>query len=77
MLIRYSLLLTVLLCGCAKTVYVPTDCPHSTLPPEPSYTVQDLRQNDSPDKVAKAYVASLYVCKMDNQNLRELLEVYK
>jgi hypothetical protein len=60
----------ILLTACTRTVYVPADCPRPQLPPEPRYATQSLRSGDTPDKVAKAYVASLYVCMMDNQNLR-------
>jgi hypothetical protein len=71
---RKIILLCICLTACAKTVYVPTQCPAPKLPPEPHYPVADLRPGDSPDKVAKAYVASLYACRADNKNLREICQ---
>jgi hypothetical protein len=71
---RLVLILSLLLTACAKTVYVPTQCPRPQLPSEPRYATQSLRPGDTPDKVAKAYVASLEACMMDNQTLRKLCE---
>lgn len=68
------ILTALLVTACTKTVYVPTGCPRPQLPPEPRYPVADLRPGDAPDKVAKAYVAALYVCRMDDLNVRQVCQ---
>jgi hypothetical protein len=54
------ILIAVCLGGCAtRPVYVPQACPKVTIAPEHHYPVQDLHAGDKPDKVMKAYVATV------------------
>lgn len=56
---------------------VPTGCPSPQIPPEPHYPVQDLRPGDKPDKVAKAYVATVHGQHDYIENLKRILEEYQ
>jgi hypothetical protein len=52
---------SLLLAGCTTTkpIEVTAPCPKPNIPAEPRYPVQDLKQGDQPDKVMKAYVATV------------------
>lgn len=55
------ILIIFLLTGCAtkQPLVVTASCPKPNIPAESHYPVQDLKQDDKPDQVMKAYVATV------------------
>lgn len=73
-------LITTLLTGCHATpeVYMPVSQQHSiTMPERQELKLKSLSSVSSPDKVVKAYVASMQQLKGENEELRLLLEGYQ
>jgi uncharacterized protein YceK len=73
------MLIMLTLSGCATTqpLQVTSGCPKPVIPAEPRYPVQDLKKGDERSTVAKAYVASLHMCIMDNEAVRHVCGGYK
>lgn len=54
------MLILLILTGCtARPLQVTAPCPKPIIPTEPHYPAQDLKQGDKPDRVAKAYAATV------------------
>jgi hypothetical protein len=64
-------------CAVAQPLQVAAPCPKPNIPPEPHYPAQDLKHGDSYAAVAKAYVVSYGLCRIDNAHLRRLLGGYE
>jgi len=65
--IFFMIFICCFICACAlkpKTIYVPVvvNCPKFAPIPKLHYPVADLKQGDSAQKVAKAWVTSFTMC---------------
>lgn len=63
---KLIIIMCAALTACAtKPVYIPLSkpCVMPKLPPEPHYPISDLKHGDSPDKVIKAYAATVQMYK--------------
>jgi hypothetical protein len=82
LLILFIIFFTIALMGCAssppKSVEIPvaTTYPVPDIPCEPHYPIFDLKENDTPDKVIKAYVATLQLQRGYIKEINRLLRSY-
>lgn len=60
-----------------QVVYIPVySCPKSEVPIEPSYEYNKLSDKDTPNKIAKAWVASMIQCKEYTNELVTIIRGY-